>query len=190
MLFELLRKEKRRCSFYKLITPNERYRCVTDICPQELWQRGLRGLILDLDNTLLPWDSEVVPEKVKIWLQQLQAQGFELGMVSNNQRKRVAMVAKPLNAPYACRAYKPSSKGFRSVAAAMRLPLAAIAVIGDQLFTDMLGGNRLGMHTIWVRPIAAREFAGTKITRCLERFVLRRLAVRGMLPPERGRTDD
>lgn len=169
---------------YELISPAQRYRRVIDIEPERLRQQGIRGIIIDIDNTILPWDGDVISAEVTVWLKRLQAAGFSLGMVSNNRRKRVASIADPLQAPYACRAYKPSSGGFRKVAQAFALPHHEIAVIGDQLFTDILGGNRLGMHTIWVRPIAAREFAGTKITRCIERFAVRRLTEKGLLPPE------
>ncbi len=116
-----------------------------------------------------------------VWLQGLLADGLKVGLVSNNRRRRVREIAGQLAIPYVSRAYKPAKTGFRQVAAVMGLSPGAVAVVGDQLFTDVLGGNRLGMFTIWVKPMSAREFIGTKVTRQLEKLTVRMLRSKGLL---------
>jgi uncharacterized protein len=170
-----------RNQLYELLCPNLRVFCLQDIDLQELKRLGIRGIIFDLDNTIIPWDSEGMTAEVVVWLESLLADGLKVGLVSNNRRRRVREIASLFAIPYASRAYKPAKTGFRQVAAAMGLPATALAVVGDQLFTDMLGGNRLGMFTIWVTPLSAREFVGTKVTRQFEKIAVRILQAKGLL---------
>lgn len=166
---------------YELLCPNLRVFCLQDIDLQELKRLGIRGIIFDLDNTIIPWDSREMTAEVVVWMEGLLADGLKVGLVSNNRRRRVREIASLFSIPYVSRAYKPAKTGFRQVAAAMGLPATSLAVVGDQLFTDMLGGNRLGMFTIWVTPLSAREFVGTKVTRQFEKLAVRILQSKGYL---------
>lgn len=165
----------------KLLEPCLVINTLYDLNFDVLKQHGIRGIIFDLDNTIIPWDSVELCQDIRLWLNQLSGQGFKLCLVSNNGKKRVRQIAAQCNAPFIARALKPSRTGFREAVKTMGLTPAEVAVVGDQLFTDILGGNRLGLFTIWVKPLASREFIGTKITRQLEKLAVRLLRATGRL---------
>lgn len=145
-----------------------------DSIPVEVLKRdGIRGLIIDLDNTMTPWnDLEVGPKVVK-WFEKLKAAGIQACVVSNNKRKqRVAVVADRLGIPFVFRATKPRRRAFQAGMDILGTGMSDTAVIGDQLFTDILGGNRMGLYTILVLPINDREFIGTRIMRRAERVLV------------------
>jgi HAD superfamily phosphatase (TIGR01668 family) len=95
--------------------------------------------------------------------------------------RRVKSIAAIFGIPFISRAYKPAKTGFHHAVTAMELPRDQVAVVGDQLFTDILGGNRIGLVTIWVRPLCTQEFIGTKITRRLEKLAVRILKAKGLM---------
>lgn len=152
-----------------------------DIKPDALNKQGIGGIVFDLDNTLIPYNSPDICPDIVAWLAALSAQGFKLCLVSNNSKSRVKDIAAKCAVPFVAQALKPSRSGFRQAAQLMNLPPTAVAVVGDQLFTDILGGNRLGMLTIWVKPLTTKEFVGTKITRQLEKAAVRLLKATGRL---------
>lgn len=164
-----------------LLTPCLVADTLYDINIDLLKQRGIRGIIFDLDNTIIRWDSLDLCPDVQLWLSQLNNHGLKLCLVSNSGKQRVRQIANQCGAPFVASALKPSRRGFRQAVATMGLKPSEVAVVGDQLFTDMLGGNRLGLFTIWVKPLATREFIGTKITRQLEKLAIRLLRSRGRL---------
>ena len=166
---------------YNLLCPNITVKTLYDIERNELQQQGIRGIIFDLDNTIIPWDSPTMSPDIIQWLNALLAQGFKICLVSNNMGKRVQTIAGIFGIPFVSRAYKPSKSGFRQAIAKMELAENQVAVVGDQLFTDVLGGNRLGLYTIWVAPLSATEFFGTKITRRLEKLTVRILRAKGLI---------
>ncbi|HWR10041.1 YqeG family HAD IIIA-type phosphatase [Sporomusa sp.] len=165
----------------KLLTPCLVVDTLYDINLDLLKQRGIKGIIFDLDNTIVAWNSPDLCPDMKIWLNQLSGQGVKTCLLSNNGNKRVRAIAAQCGAPFVARALKPSRTGFRQAVHTMGLTPVEVAVVGDQLFTDMLGGNRLGLFTIWVKPLAPQEFIGTKITRQLEKLAIRLLRASGRL---------
>lgn len=174
---------------YHFLCPKLYIRSVFDLPVDHLRERGIRGLIFDLDNTLLNWNVyDVTPEAKELFLQ-LKEAGFLSCLVSNNKRARVEAVAKVLDLPFIFKARKPSRRAFRQALSALGTTKEETAVVGDQLFTDVLGGNRLGLYTILVMPLSTTEFFGTKIMRSLERLVLKRLMERGLVekPARDGR---
>jgi len=164
-----------------LLTPNMVVNTLYDIKIAELKQQGICGIAFDLDNTIVPWNSQEICPEVLAWLNSLALQEFKLCLVSNNSKGRVSKVAQQCNIPFVAKALKPSRSGFRQAAQTMGLPPANVAVVGDQLFTDILGGNRLGMVTVWVKPLTTTEFVGTKITRQLEKLAVRLLKAAGRI---------
>ncbi len=167
--------------FYHLLCPELYLRSVFDLPIDHLKELGIRGLIFDLDNTLLNWNAyEVTPEAKELFIR-LQDAGFLSCLVSNNKRDRVEAVARVLDLPAISKARKPRRRAFRQALATLGTTKKETAVIGDQLFTDVLGGNRLGLYTILVMPLSKTEFFGTRMVRSLERFVLGRLIQRGFL---------
>lgn len=166
---------------YELLCPRIIVKTLYDIELQILLDQGIKGIIFDLDNTIIPWDQPEMSPEIIQWLQGVVAQGFKLCLVSNNMDKRVKKIADIFNIPFVARAYKPAKTGFRQAIFRMELSPSQVAVVGDQLFTDVLGGNRLGLCTIWVAPLTTKEFIGTKITRRLEKIAIRMLRKKGLM---------
>lgn len=143
-----------------------------DIPLAELREQNITAFIVDLDNTITDWNSNVVSDEIEEWFRSIQAQGFRVCILSNNGERRIKNVADKLGIPFIHRAAKPRRGAFYRAIYIMGVSAAQTAVIGDQIFTDILGGNRAGLFTILVRPLSGREFIGTKINRMLERLVI------------------
>lgn len=143
------------------------------ISVDQLVRDGIKGLIIDLDNTMTPWNDVEVGPKVAKWFIKVEAAGISACVVSNNKkRQRVAIVAERLGIPFVFRATKPRRRAFRSGMDILGTGQKDTAVIGDQLFTDILGGNRLGLYTILVTPINDHEFIGTRFMRQIEKVLI------------------
>ncbi|GAB5603132.1 YqeG family HAD IIIA-type phosphatase [Thermus sp. FJN-A] len=136
------------------------------LTPGWLRERGLKGVILDLDNTLLPYGEEEVPAAYRAWLEGLKAE-VPVYLLSNALPERFARVQKALGLPGHAPALKPWL-GFRRALKALGLPARQVAVVGDQVFTDVLGGNLVGAYTVLVPPLREREFFYTRFIRMLE----------------------
>jgi len=160
---------------FNLLYPRIYVDSILDIPLKNLNQLNITAFILDLDNTITEWNSNEVREEVSKWFNLIKQQGFKACILSNNGEERVVAVAKSLGIPYVHRAQKPRRGGYHRALSIMGVTAKETAVIGDQIFTDVLGGNRAGLYTILVKPIARKEFMGTKIARCMEVLVLRRL---------------
>lgn len=148
---------------------------------QNLSGQGIRGLILDLDNTLVPWNDHAIYPEVQAWVGALKDAGFRACIVSNNDGRRGRKIMEMFEIPAFWKAVKPRRRTFRKAMATMDLRPSEVAVVGDQVFTDILGGNRLGLYTILVKPINKREFLGTMYVRKVERIVLMGLRRKGYL---------
>ncbi|MCR4402179.1 MAG: YqeG family HAD IIIA-type phosphatase [Firmicutes bacterium] len=148
-----------------------------------LTDRGIRGLVLDIDNTFVDWGSADIPAGVLAFLDDAKARGIRVCVLSNNLRRRIEAISRALGIP-AARGIKPMRSAFRAALGVLGTSPNETAVIGDQIFTDILGGNLLGMYTILVVPTSRREFVTTRAVRKLERAVLRCLTRRGMLSLE------
>jgi len=146
-----------------------------DIPLDELKKMGIRAFILDLDNTITEWNSNDLRLEVENWFKLIKQQGFKACILSNNAEQRIIQVADKLGIPFVHRARKPRRGSFYKAVNLMGVENQETAVIGDQIFTDILGGNRAELFTILVKPLAKREFYGTKISRTMEFFVLPRL---------------
>lgn len=146
---------------------------VADIAPADLVEAGIRAALLDLDNTLVGWQRSDLSDPVLAWLDALRAAGIQLYLVSNTRfGRRLQRLSDELGIPFVKRAWKPRRRGFRAAMAEMGVTPRQTTMIGDQMFTDVLGGNRLGLLTIMVRPMARREFVGTKLSRLFEHILL------------------
>lgn len=142
------------------------------IDPAALRARGIRGVILDLDNTMVPWGAWDVPSALGPWIAAARRVDLRLCIVSNNAGARVAHIAAALGLPAVTGAWKPRRRALRRALGMMGTAPAATALIGDQVLTDVFGGNRLGLHTILVHPQSAREFPLTRLTRLAGRLLV------------------
>ncbi|WCK53522.1 YqeG family HAD IIIA-type phosphatase [Aneurinibacillus sp. Ricciae_BoGa-3] len=170
--------------FLSLLVPDLHVESVYEIDLHELKARGIKGIITDLDNTLIEWNRPDATPKLVQWMREVEELGFSVVIVSNNKQTRVSKVAEPLGVPYIHQARKPTLAAFREATRRMNLSVAETVVIGDQLFTDVLGGRRMGFYTILVVPVAASDGIFTRINRMLERVALGWLRRRGMIPWE------
>lgn len=144
-----------------------------DVPHEELEAAGIRGLIIDLDNTLLGFrETELAREHVD-WVAQALERGFRIAMVSNNFSERVKSLAAQLNVVCFPNALKPLPFGFLRAKRCLQLRRREIAVVGDQLFTDVLGAKLSGgLYTILTEPIEAKDFPVTMFFRFLENLML------------------
>ena len=133
---------------------------------------GIDTLLMDLDNTLLPRDSNVVPEALRAWALDLETAGFRVCLVSNNWHERVKTVADELGFSLVAKAVKPLPFAFLRALKLVGSTRSRAAVVGDQVFTDVLGGRLLGMRTVLVLPLSHSDLPHTLFLRRLERLVL------------------
>ncbi len=138
-----------------------------------LKKKQIQGIIIDIDNTLVSWDTCEPDEICTAFIQMLLSNGFKLCILSNARKKRVALFNRTLSLPALHNAFKPFKGAFTGAMKRMGTTAADTAVIGDQLFTDILGGKRLGLFTILVAPISSKEFLWTKFMRRIEKRFLK-----------------
>ena len=170
-----------RKGWLQLFCPNLYHASVYKLPVEELKERGIRGLIFDLDNTVLNWNVREVTPETRSLFNRLKAEGFRSCLVSNNKKDRVEAVARILGIPAISKAGKPRRGAFRQALTVLGTGKEETAVIGDQLFTDILGGNRFGLYTVLVVPLSRREFIGTQLMRWVERLLLRILIGHGLI---------
>lgn len=147
---------------------------ILDVPLEKLKEKGITSLIIDVDNTVTEWKGRDVEEKARDWFVLVKSLGFSACLLSNNHSgERVSLIAAKLGIPSICRAGKPGRRAFKKAMKLLSSSPENTAVIGDQIFTDILGGNRMGMLTILVDPISPSEFIGTKFMRILERLLVK-----------------
>ncbi|MBH0160017.1 MULTISPECIES: YqeG family HAD IIIA-type phosphatase [Fictibacillus] len=165
----------------KHFLPDQHVQNIVDITPEMLVERGVKGIITDLDNTLVEWDRpEATPELIE-WFTSIKEKGILITIVSNNTQHRVKSFSDPVGIPFIYSARKPMTKAFKRALKDMKLKNEEVVVIGDQLLTDVLGGNRLGLHTILVVPVASSDGFWTRFNRKIERIILSWMKRKGML---------
>jgi len=145
-----------------------------------LRHKGIRGLILDLDNTLVDWNRWEIRPEVASWMRAAGEKGLVFCVASNTREpERLRAVAEQLGALWLLRAGKPLPRAYSRAMRLMGTAASETAVVGDQIFTDVLGGNLMGLMTIAVRPLSGRDFLGTKLARLGERLLSPWLFPRG-----------
>ena len=138
---------------------------------EKLYEEGYKGLVFDIDNTLVPHGAPADERAVKLF-ERLRKMGFSTCLISNNQEPRVRPFAEKVESKFVCNAHKPSTKNYRKAMEIMGTDLAHTIFIGDQLFTDVYGAKRTGMRNILVKPIHPKEEIQIVLKRYLEKIVL------------------
>lgn len=157
-----------------ILYPNQHFEKVEQISNQFLKENKIKALILDVDNTLIDYKRNLAPSVIQ-WAKELKEQGIKLYILSNtNHKEKVEEVAQKLEIPYRNLAKKPFKSGFLKVQKELQEKPENIAVVGDQIFTDVIGGNRCNMYTILVEPINPKDFWYTAWKRPLENKIKER----------------
>ena len=147
---------------------------IKEITLELLKEIKIKGLILDVDNTLIDYDKNLI-EGAKEWCDNLKQNNIKVCILSNtNKIEKVEKVAKILDLEYIYFAHKPNKKGFYKAKDLLGLKEEEIATVGDQIFTDVLGGNKVGMFTILTKPIDQRDILITKIKRPFEKLIIKK----------------
>jgi HAD superfamily phosphatase (TIGR01668 family) len=159
-----------------IVYPDFKVRRFTEIDKPFLEAHGLRGLLVDLDNTLVGWHAMDIPDDIAGHVASLRSDGIELCITSNTYNfTRLRTIAGQLGIHfYDGNAGKPGTRGLLAGLSQMNVEPKHAAMVGDQLFTDIRAGSRAGVKTILVNPLTTRDFIGTKlVSRTLENLVLR-----------------
>ncbi len=154
-----------------ILYPNAHFQSVKDISIDFLHKNKINALILDVDNTLIDYNKNL-EEDVKKWVDDLKNRGIKLYILSNsNKKEKVEKVAKELNLEYEYFAKKPLKSGFKKVQKKLQEDPKNIGIVGDQIFTDVIGGNRCKMFTILVEPIDEKDIWITMLKRPIENLI-------------------
>lgn len=157
-----------------ILYPKLYFSSVKEISIETLEKHHLKGLILDVDNTLIDIHKNM-PEGIKDWADNLKKQNISLCIVSNsNHKDKVEEVAKKLEIPYIYFAKKPLKSGFKRAKQILKLDNEQIGVVGDQIMTDIIGANRSKMFPILVKPIDEEDIWITKVKRPIENKIIER----------------
>jgi len=156
-----------------VLTPDVTVPSVTAVTPQLLRELGVKGVLVDLDDTLLPSDGQEFGPGISGWLDELRQAGIAVLLLSNGERDRVRYCCDTLGIEGYHLAGKPFFWAFRRGLRRLGLPKGEVAMVGDQLFTDVLGANWAGITSILVTPLTQGQLPHTRLARRLERLVLR-----------------
>ncbi len=138
---------------------------------EELYKKGYRGLIFDVDNTLVPHGAPADERAIALF-ERLRNIGFDTCLISNNQEPRVQPFADKVGSKYVFDAHKPSTKNYKKAMELMKTEKENTLFVGDQLFTDVWGAKRTGIKSILVKPIHPKEEIQIVLKRYLEKIVL------------------
>ncbi len=155
----------------RLLKTDHKFRRIYELSAEWLAENGITALILDVDNTLTEHDSQQVDERVLRWLDDMRRCGVRLIVLSNNRRRRVRPFAEKLGLDYIANGMKPFTSGIRRALARLGTPKASAAIVGDQIFTDVLGGNLAGIVTVLLEPISGERGKFMRFKRRLEHHV-------------------
>lgn len=157
-----------------ILCPDYIFKSVDRISPQFLHERGIRALVLDVDNTLTAHDSQELAPGVADWIERMRDAGIALRISSNNTAARVRPFAEKLGLPFVSFSLKPAPRGLRIARRALGVEKREMALVGDQVFTDMLAAKFYGITVLMVQPVAPDFKWNIRFKRVLERPILAR----------------
>lgn len=152
--------------------PNDYVQSVFQIDIEKLANSGFKCIITDLDNTLVGWDVKTPTKEIQEWFKKANDLGLTITIVSNNNEKRVSGFSKDLDVDFIFKARKPMGRAFKKAIQHMNIKPEETIVIGDQMLTDVLGGNNNGLYTIMVVPVKKTDGFLTRLNRIIERRLL------------------
>ena len=155
------------------LIPDRHFATYRELTPALLAADGVRALLLDIDNTLAPYEVAEPDDELRAWFAALQNAGVRVALVSNNHRARVELFNRTLGLPVYPDAHKPLRRTVLRALRALDVPPNEAAFMGDQLFTDVLAGKNVGMRAYTVPPIRDKRDLFTRFKRLLERPLMR-----------------
>ncbi len=158
-----------------LLKPTLFVQNVTDISRHLLKKMDIEAIILDIDDTLAPPKESIIEEKILNWVYTIKNSDIIIILVSNNFKKRVKKIAQKLDLPYICWGMKPLTIGIKRATKKLKVNKNKIAVIGDQIFTDILGANLAGVKSILINPISTGRSMTLKLKRFMEKPIRKKL---------------
>jgi len=158
---------------YQSLFPNDDYDSAYDIDFYAYYNKGYRGILFDVDNTLVEHGQPVTIRAIELFAR-LREAGFKTCIISNNKEYRVKPLADALESYYVYKAGKPAARGYIEGMEHMGTSGSTTLFVGDQIFTDILGANRAGIHSILVKPVAKHEEIQIVLKRKLEYFILKK----------------
>lgn len=141
----------------------------------KLKERNIKCILFDLDNTCVPYVDKRPTKKLKNFFNELEEKGFKVIIFSNSPKSRLEVFKKELNVDCCYSAKKPSKKKFYKTLELYKYDVSEAAIIGDQMMTDILGGNRVGITTILVNPMSEEDMPFTKVNRFIERKAINKM---------------
>ena len=163
---------------FEILRPTYLFCHVENIPLAWLEEMGVKYLLLDVDNTIASWDSEDIAPSVDAWLRKVLGAGIKVTLLSNSPPGRLKRFARQYGITYSSWALKPLNRSFK--AGLKRLDCAdkgQALVVGDQMFTDVLGGNRLGIRTVLLTPRYDKDYIWTKLVRYAEKYFLKKMQI-------------
>lgn len=157
-----------------MVKPEKILKRICEITPELLIEENIQGILVDMDNTLLPWHEDKVSDESKKWIVNMQKSGIKICIITNSGIDRTRTVMKDVGVKFIHTALKPLPFNFIRGRKILGVPKKNICVIGDQLVTDVLGAKIAGLKSILVEPMSQKEHRATHFTRFLERVVLGR----------------
>lgn len=145
---------------------------IVDITPEFMKRKRIKGVILDLDNTLTTHNNPIVPQSSMEWINSMKAAGIKLMIVSNNKAPRVTPFAEQLGIDFVSEGKKPLTFGYNRAVRKMGLEKADVAAVGDQIFTDIMGSNLCGIRSFFVFPIEPETSLPFRLKRAVEKPLL------------------
>ena len=156
-----------------ILFPHARFNRITDILPENLAKSGVLAIVLDVDNTLTTHDHPIPAKGVREWLVEVKKEKIQCIILSNNSTARVLPFASDLGLPFIAKSRKPLPFAFLKASEKIGVPPSKTAVIGDQLFTDILGGRIAKMYCIYVNPIEPEAGVFFRCKRFFERLIFK-----------------
>lgn len=157
-----------------LFKPTVKLHGITDITVELLKENDIRALLLDVDNTMSTHHGTVLTEGLMEWIARMQAGGIKLMVLSNSKRFRIEPFAKRIGLPFISLGCKPLPTGYLRGVKALGEKRKNVAIVGDQIFTDILGGNIVGVKSILLTPIKLEDGWSFKLRRRLEKKLYKR----------------
>ena len=168
----------------KVFVPDLIIEEISTIDLDKLRKRNISGLLIDIDNTIVPWGETKIQKGLKTWVKDAKEQGFVVCLVSNALKNRAEELGAILEVPVVGRAMKPMKRAFLKGLQMLDLPPQEVAFVGDQVLTDIFGANRLNLYSILVNPLSTNELGITKLVRKLETKILKHFAKKGLVNAE------